>query len=455
MDKPACKYGASCYQKNPAHKEKYSHPTEPTDDASTKADESLEHESPQKAAETPASSSSKRQSEDQSSATGAEDLLNEIKKCKRPPTPEKDHNNKEETDQSHEYYGMTRQRYTLPEVPMDVGLMSDIYDPQIEFSKKAEYKELCSDPKQFIKHKFLVDMPACFDSLWKFCESKNSDKPVEVFDKLGLRLVGPFDVLAKKFIDAKMHEPGDYLRHWRFYYDPPEFQTILVKKGTGLHYGYWRDSPSETTGLVAVNDVNKGCEIKLIGENSFDAVIHFLENEVTTTPFNKAQIASLKKSLEEWAKDHNIQLKGQEQLRARNKAVVCKTFHKAGIVVPFDRKKELGYRQLLESDANLKKILSKFDSIDKATDKVAFDKAMEDLQPVVTGAFIAVDECDFGTALELAVDLFCSGASSLHDVMRPLFVTAYSMLKRPQFIAIMKSHLDNRRKGTDLDLLHK
>ncbi|XP_055535013.1 histone PARylation factor 1-like [Wyeomyia smithii] len=445
MDKPDCKYGASCYQKNPVHKEKYRHPV-------VEKDESKNQNSPQKIADDTSESSSKRRSH---SPNPSEDLLEEVKKCKRPPTPEKDHNNREESDQSHEYYGMTRQRYTLPEVPMDVGLMSDIYDPQIEFSKKAEYQELCADPKQFIKHKFLVDMPHCFDSLWKFCESKSSDKPGEVFDKLGLRLVGAFDVLAKKFNDAKMHEPGDYLRHWRFYYDPPEFQTILVKKGTGLHYGYWRDSPSDTAGLVAVNDVNKGCEFKLIGENAFDAVIHFLDHEVTTTPFNKAQTATMRKSLEEWAKEHNIKLKGQDQLRARNKAVVCKTFHKAGIVVPFDRKKELGYRELLESDANLKKILSKFDGIDKATNKAGFDTAMAELQPIVTGAFIAVDECDFGTALELAVDLFCSGAPCLHDVMKPLFVTAYSMLKRPQYIAIMKSHLDNRRKGIELDLLHK
>ncbi|XP_065090538.1 histone PARylation factor 1-like [Ochlerotatus camptorhynchus] len=447
MDKQDCKYGADCYQKNPAHKEKYRHPSKA---AAAEEHSPVKAKSPLKADKPSPSSSSKR-----SDPMDPTDALEDVKKCKRPPTPEKDEGNAEETDKGNEYYGMTRQRYTLPEVPMDVGLMSDIYDPQIEFSKKEEYKELCGDPKLFIKHKFLVDMPSCFDSMWEFCRSKNEAKPLEGFEKLGLRLVGPFDVLAMKFKNAKMHEPGDYLRHWRFYYDPPEFQTILVKKDSGLHYGYWRDQPDDTIGLVAVNDVNKGCEFKMVGENVFDAVMHFLEHEVTATPFNKVQISSMKKSLEEWAKSHNIQLKGTEKQKARGKAIVCKTFHKAGIVVPFERKKELGYRELLETDTNLKKILSRFDKLDNAANKVEFDAAMSQLQPVITGAFIAVDECDFGTPLELAIDLFCHGTKNLHDVMKPLFVTAYSMLQRPQYIAIIKSHLEDRRKGVNLDLLAK
>ncbi|XP_058463693.1 histone PARylation factor 1-like isoform X2 [Malaya genurostris] len=416
MDKPDCKYGASCYQKNPAHKEKFRHP--PKDNSK---DQELDNTSPRK--DSPASSSKRRSN----SPDLSDSVIEEIKKCKRPPTPEKDHNSKEERDKNHEYYGMTRQRYTLPEVPMDVGLMSDIYDPQIEFSKKAEYKELCENSKMFIKHKFLVDMPDCFDSLWKFCESKDTEKPAEIFEKLGLQLVGPFDVLAKKFDEAKIHEPGDYLRHWRFYFDPPEFQTVLVKKKSGLHYGYWRDSPDDISGLVAVNDASKGCEFRMVGQNVFDAVMHYLEHEVTVTPFNKSQITFMKKSLEEWCKERSIELKGSDKLKTREKAVVCKTFHK----------------------------IAKFDGIDKRNDKSGFDTVMSELQPIVTAAFIAVDECDFGTALELAVDLFCHGTISLHDVMKPLFVTAYSMLKRPQYIAIMKSHLENRRKEINLDLLTK
>lgn len=82
-------------------------------------------------------------------------------------------------------------------------------------------------PEKFIRSKFLVDMPSDFYLLWEFCETnvKKDEKPECIFDKFGLNLIGPFDVLAGKFNDADLFEPGDYLRHWRFYYDPPEFQV--------------------------------------------------------------------------------------------------------------------------------------------------------------------------------------------------------------------------------------
>ncbi|XP_058066833.1 histone PARylation factor 1-like [Anopheles bellator] len=449
MDKPDCKYGADCYQKNPAHKEKYAHP--PKQGAVEDGEQPTTSERPPAEGEDGGnnSGSTKR-------LFNEEQLDEDLKRCKRPPTPEKDDNNAEEAESGRQYHGLARQRHKLPEVPMDVGMMSDLYDPQIEYSKRAEYKELCEDPKEFIRHKFLVAMPACFDALWEFCVAEQPNgKPEDVFDKVGLRLVGPFDVLAGKFKDVKIHEPGDYLRHWRFYFDPPEFQTVLVKKGSGLHYGYWRDEPDNTDGLVACNDVDKGCEFKIIGQNVFDAIIHFLNENATVTPFNKGQIGNLKKRISEWTTAKGIPLQGGDKIKARDKLVVCKTFHKAGLVVPYDRKRDLGYRPLLESDANLRKMLTKFNNIDRAKEKAKFQDLMMELQALITAANIAVDECDFGTALELALDLFCHGTTNLHEVMKPLFFTGYSMLKRPQYIAIIKSHLDNRRQGLNLDLLSK
>lgn len=65
---------------------------------------------------------------------------------------------------------------------------------------------------------------------------------------------------------------------------------------------------------------------------------------------------------------------------------VCKTFHKAGLVVPYDRKTDVGYRQLIESDANLKKILNKFS--EAKGDQERIDAAMEELQPLIRAANI-------------------------------------------------------------------
>jgi len=59
-----------------------------------------------------------------------------------------------------------------------------------------------------------------------------------------LQLVGPYDVLAgktKKHTARTGSESPNYLRHWRYYYDPPEFLTVVRgddKKQ--FHIGYYR-----------------------------------------------------------------------------------------------------------------------------------------------------------------------------------------------------------------------
>lgn len=69
------------------------------------------------------------------------------------------------------------------------------------------------------------------------------------------------------------------------------------------------------------------------------------------TPFNRGGITSMKKSIEDWTTDNQIDVKNSTQLvRNRNKDVVCRTFHKAGLVVPIDRKTKVGYRPLSETE---------------------------------------------------------------------------------------------------------
>jgi hypothetical protein len=67
---------------------------------------------------------------------------------------------------------------------------------------------------------------------------------VEAFySSLGLHLVGPYDVLAGRTqrISAKATKQPNYLRHWRYYYDPPEFMTVIRGDDkTQFHIGYFR-----------------------------------------------------------------------------------------------------------------------------------------------------------------------------------------------------------------------
>lgn len=338
-------------------------------------------------------------------------------------------------------------------------MMIDPYEAGEVSASKAEYNQWLSDPVQFIKQLFYVTMPDDFYSFWEFCKTiaKPDRGPETAFEQFGLKLVGPFDVLAGKFKEFHRFEPIEYLTHWRFYYDPPEFQTILVKEKSCVHYGYWRDDATveSTEYLIARNDADKGYEMEMVAANIFQAVLNYFEKDFIATPFNKAQVNKIKKQMEEWANKKGFSLTNKdEKIGEREEKIVCRTFHRLGIVADFNRKTKVGYRPLQLTDANLKKILENFKTINK-DDKEAFNMAMDSLQPCITAAYIAVDESDFATSLELGIDLFCFGLEILQDVAKPLLISGYTMLQRPQYIAISKTHLQNRRKGFDLDLLNK
>lgn len=91
-----------------------------------------------------------------------------------------------------------------------------------EFKKLKTYDER----KKFIKQKFLVDMPKDFYQFWDLCKTLSSDKPKDSFKQAGLTLVGPYDILDESFQD-KNYSENEYLLHWRYYYDPPEFQVSI------------------------------------------------------------------------------------------------------------------------------------------------------------------------------------------------------------------------------------
>lgn len=79
---------------------------------------------------------------------------------------------------------------------------------------------------------------------------------------------------------------------------------------------------------------------------------HFLDKDAGLTPFNRTSANSVKKSLEEWAKSNSIKLDGfSSKIRERNLKVVTKTFHKAGLIVPIEKKTDIGYRELIETDS--------------------------------------------------------------------------------------------------------
>ena len=58
---------------------------------------------------------------------------------------------------------------------------------------------------------------------------------------LGLNLVGPYDVLSGAYDDIEDSNITSYHLHWRYFYDPPEFLTVIRGDDkTGYHMGYYR-----------------------------------------------------------------------------------------------------------------------------------------------------------------------------------------------------------------------
>jgi Uncharacterised conserved protein (DUF2228) len=106
-------------------------------------------------------------------------------------------------------------------------------------------------------------------------------------------------------------------------------------------------------------------------------------------PFQKANLTKFRTRLTEWATEHEIPIqsaKSEQNIKERKKKVVAKTFYGCGMVVPYDKKTDLGYREIPESDASLKKILKK---IVESKNEKERDKHFDPLQELVNNVQVS------------------------------------------------------------------
>lgn len=194
--KVQCKYGKECYQKNSAHLSKFGHPT-------TSASEADDQQSKRRASKSPLNESPKKLRSSRSPSGPSYNLRsprtnpnsgNESSNSSRSPETKTEPKSKAMITAKPRTNSIT----DGPSQEKDLDFINDCFDKETRFSQRAEYKELLKDPQLFIKHKFLIEMPADFHSFWDFCKSnaKKDQKPENIFVKFGLKLVGPFDVLA-------------------------------------------------------------------------------------------------------------------------------------------------------------------------------------------------------------------------------------------------------------------
>lgn len=402
-DKPRCKYGSKCYRKSKQHLEEYMHPHD--------KDTSSE---PQK----------KKAKIDeffvQENTSGTQDASNDTK-------------DDVESTSAGQCSGYFREAETS-----SAEVIKSIEDPPSP-----------EDIRENIRTKFLMQMPDDFYNFWEFAKTINKKSPSDAFkSSLGLTLVGPYDVLAGKHKKAK--DPC-YLRHWRYYYDPPEFMTVISgddKKQ--FHFGYYRDDPREMPVFVASNIAKENCMISPRGENIFAAVLWYLEDKMKKEKIKDGQLTQLKEKIIEAAKTYNCSLEMKTKaMKERDKKVVCKTFHGAGIVVPVDEN-DVGYRPVPETPADLKKMFKK---IADAKSEEECKKAMDPLMEIIMLIQFANDECDFGEGLELGLDLFSYGGDVFHKIILKLLPLAYQLLGRVEYAKIITEHLKERKHSSDLSVL--
>lgn len=105
---------------------------------------------------------------------------------------------------------------------------------------------------------------------------------------------------------------------------------------------------------------------------------------------------------------------------------------------------------LFNFPATLKTILKKIVSAETEAKR---EEHEESLDEIITNVHFANDECDYGMGLELGIDLFCFGDPLLHGHILSVLPLAYTLLKRPKYASIVKTHLNNRQKDEELSTL--
>ncbi|XP_076300349.1 histone PARylation factor 1 [Lasioglossum baleicum] len=439
-----CRYGAKCYQKNAVHHEKYKHL--PSKD--TKKQKGIRHTAPNKKRkihenhkESEDSPKKKVQKKDDTEMDKGFSLIDNNRNIGK--TEECIEPTKQESVSDNEKH--------VKDVSTRVTIASLLKDSNVSLK---DDKVSPSEAQTIISRLFLTEMPEDFFQLYEFCKTISEKDPLNVFKHVQLQLVGPYDVFNEKFLSSKVDDEKSLLRHWRYYYDPPEFQTIMkVDNKEHLHIGYWRDNVSERPIFVAKNKATASCVIEPVAENLFGALHTYLGEKVKlTNPFEKTRIMQLQQKLKSYAQKKNITLdQKSSRMKDREKKIVARTFHKAGIVVPYNKKTELGYRELSVTDKELKKILQQIEDAQTPEERKA---PFSNLEEVLRLATIAADECDFGTCLELGHDIFCSGVSRVQNMALHMLSLAYNLLQRPQFLEIAQAHFEHRKKGQDLSVLY-
>lgn len=275
-------------------------------------------------------------------------------------------------------------------------------------------------------------------ALLEVCRDLDPRRPTAALESAGVALLGPLRWMAGELPTAS-HQTD------RGPHDPPELQPLL-SVSSGITYGYWRDEPdSPRPMVVSVKPLPRaqgpGVQIAIVADNLLAAVAAHLDAMPPS-----ARLAEIQAALARAATHEILTLKAEgdksEAARERKKRVVCPTSNKMGLVVPYDRVNDLGYRRLHLTGKELRKLLSRI------VESAPVDRSLHqaELDDLINWANIANDESDFGAGLQLGHDLLNHDTLFASHALQQLR-TAYLLLGRPAFATIAKEHARWRQAG--------
>jgi hypothetical protein len=272
----------------------------------------------------------------------------------------------------------------------------------------------------------------------------------------GWRLVGPMEVLAG--VVTSFSSDAAKWRYGRFRYDPPEVQTIAVSTNTAsskyTHVALHRDDPHALPTMIVAGrrasppgagvptPINASGAATVVEDRVFDVLGDtvggvFLRLCEEAGPAGSASVAALTAA---FPTPKHRGKSAADTYKLRKKAVVASTVHHLGVVVPYDRKTELGYRPMMMTLAAFQSLISAWNEKGNTIPPKQLDAITEQFQ----WADIANDECDFGLNLEIGLNLFSLTNGTANDVVyhtwRVLEIV-YGLLNRDLFRHILKCHL--------------
>lgn len=337
-------------------------------------------------------------------------------------------------------------------------------------TKTVDFQSVPSDlnlprdqAEQLIQRLFLVKMPEDFYLFWEFAKTINHRKPCSAFSiaHLEWNLVGPYDVLSGLITDFHGFGKDDLLTHCRYYYDPPEFQTIITKKDEHItHYGYYRDEPCQDVAIVVMNKAALNGDIQELGDNLFTVLRIELESAIAALSKSSQEVPTFSSSSSlETMRSTKLQSEKQTQLeiaKAKQELTIVRDklldFCSSHENIPTDawsrsssRKKS---RYFINTLNTVGIVLPKDENIVHSDNIILSDDDIDNMIRNITD-----NTHPPGKMLEIGLDLFHRGDPSNHDDIEKLLTSAYTRLDRNGFVDIVKSHLSDRKPGDKVSLL--